>query len=66
MPKNLTLIERKTKLYNRLSKEIEDLIFDCHGMDKRIVMYKEAKKQIRLHRETQKLLDDIFNGEIEV
>lgn len=59
--KQLTLIERKIRLYNRLSFEIKE--------GKTIYTFKDyvnfAERQIRIHRETQKLLDDIFEGEEE-
>ena len=62
----LPLIEQKTALYNRLSKEIENcnyIIKYPHGYTPGIVS--TAIKYRPIFRATQRLLDSIFRGEEE-
>lgn len=56
------LIHRYTSLKNKLLKEISELD-DFRGKDRRM---KDINRQISLYRQVLNLLDDIFNGEIDV
>ncbi len=59
-----SLSVRKTAIYNRLSKEIAELKKNRALWRKRTGMYRKYDREIRKRREIQKLLDDIFNGEL--
>ena len=62
--KKLSLIERKTNLYNRLSEAIENCNFVTENPSYCYPgVVKTAKKYRLIFRATQALLDDIFNGE---
>lgn len=72
MVRKLSLSERKNILYNKLSQEINRLLVDqeiAKQYTSNLIpiqpdtWIRDCKRQICLHRETQRLMDSIFNGE---